>query len=1426
MSRFGRISTRRAGWLASAALVSTARAALSIAQELVVRLRTPASPRSRAVLLAACIVPAVVAITSVARADCGPQAANGVTATCTGTTTNQGGGAPGTSAGTDGYGTGVQTGVTVNVTAGAGNSVTGTRGIFLGDGTVINNTAASIAGTDTGILTGAVEVTNSGSITGAFFAGIFAATNATVTNNTGASITGQENGIVGSFFANVTNSGSITGTNADGIQANYGATVTNNAGASITGGSYGIASGLFTQFGSAIVTNSGSITGTSFAGIFGNAAEIINSGSITGTGNGADGIIADTNATVTNNAGASISGDRIGVYARFGFANVTNSGSITGTSNIGIYGSTDATVTNNAGASITGGGQGIYADTGFANVTNSGSITGTATAGIAAATNATVTNNAGASITGGNYGITAGAGGSSVFNAGSITGGIAAIQFAGVGNTLTLAQGSVITGNVLGTGSDTFQLGGAGSATFDVSQIGAAAQYRGFGTFNKIGSSAWTLTGTGNQSWAVSGGTLIGTTTSASGNIALSNNSVFGFDQNVAGSYSGTISGDGSLTKAGTGKVTLATAQAYTGSTTINAGTLSIGLNDALPAGTAVTINSSGTLNLAGFNQTVASLAGNAGSTLQLAGGMLTTGANDTSTAFSGTITGLLASGIVKVGTGTFTLDGNSPAFLGTTTVNGGTLALATNNAISASSAVNLAAGATLDVSVAGATITTLAGAGGTVTLGAQTLTLSNASGTFAGAINGSGGLRLNGGTETLTGTSTYAGSTTIDAGTLSIGINNALPTGTAVTVGASGILNLAGFNQTVASLAGNAGSTLQLAGATLTTGAGNTSTAFSGTITGSLAGGIVKTGTGTLTLAGTNTYTGATTVGGGTLRVDGSIAASSGVAVNSGGTLAGTGIVGNTTVNSGGTLAAGNGTAGSSLTVNGTLGLNAASTYAVNVNPATSSFANVSGAATLGGATVNAIFAPGSYVSKKYTILTAGSINGTFGTLTNTNIPPNFHDSLSYDATHAYLNLDLTFTTPAAGTINGNQNNVANALINFFNTHRRHSPDIRDAVGACPVASRWRDRDRIAAGHVQRHDAVHGPDDRPVHGGTRQWRECACFCRGRCSPRMPMPHPASRARRTSARPMPRSTARRRSPNRTIRAGASGAPVLAARKPPTAIRRSDPTPRTSRLFGVAAGADYFFSPNTVAGFALAGGGTSFSVNGLGSGRSDLFQAGAFVRHTVGPAYLTGALAYGWQDVTTDRTVTVAGIDRLRAQFNANAFSGRAEGRLSFRQPVDRRHRHHALRGRTVHHLRSARLCRAGGLRRQHLCAGLRREERHRDPQRTRPARRQILRDAERDPDPARPRRLGARLQSRPRRRRHLPDAARRVLRRERRAAGQRRRADHGVGRSQMDERLVGDRHLRRRVLQCHAQLRGQGSAALCLVVSHFPLWRK
>ena len=111
----------------------------------------------------------------------------------------------------------------------------------------------------------------------------------------------------------------------------------------------------------------------------------------------------------------------------------------------------------------------------------------------------------------------------------------------------------------------------------------------------------------------------------------------------------------------------------------------------------------------------------------------------------------------------------------------------------------------------------------------------------------------------------------------------------------------------------------------------------------------------------------------------------------------------------------------------------------------------------------------------------------------------------------------------------------------------------------------------------------------------------------------------------------------------------------------------------SSIGGVAVGADYRFSPNTLAGFAISGGGTNFSVANSGAGRSDLFQAGAFVRHTVGPAYISAALAYGWQDVTTNRTVMIAGTDVLRAQFQRQNVLGPRRGRLSV-CAVDRRGR--------------------------------------------------------------------------------------------------------------------------------------------------------
>ena len=128
-----------------------------------------------------------------------------------------------------------------------------------------------------------------------------------------------------------------------------------------------------------------------------------------------------------------------------------------------------------------------------------------------------------------------------------------------------------------------------------------------------------------------------------------------------------------------------------------------------------------------------------------------------------------------------------------------------------------------------------------------------------------------------------------------------------------------------------------------------------------------------------------------GTLEVDGSIASLSNVTVNSGATLSGTGIVdpATTTIMAGGTLAPGNArNPAGILTITGNLAFQSAAIYRINVNPSTASFTNVTGSATLGGATVNAVFNSASYVNKLYSILTAsGGVSGTFASgVANTN--------------------------------------------------------------------------------------------------------------------------------------------------------------------------------------------------------------------------------------------------------------------------------------------------------------------------------------------------------------------------------------------------------------------------------------------------------
>ncbi len=304
------------------------------------------------------------------------------------------------------------------------------------------------------------------------------------------------------------------------------------------------------------------------------------------------------------------------------------------------------------------------------------------------------------------------------------------------------------------------------------------------------------------------------------------------------------------------------------------------------------------------------------------------------------------------------------------------------------------------------------------------------------------------------------------------------------------------------------------------------------------------------------------------------------------------------------------------------------------------------------------------------YDVLHAGTRTGTFATLDMSNVPAGFTGSLAYTPTDVFL--DLTAGLGQQGGLNVNQRNVAAALNGYFNGGGTLPPgfvgvfgltgvDLANAlsqlsgeVGTGPQQATLNAMNQFIGGWpIPSSTDAAGAPQRRVHRLRRSGRRQRLRLVRSQPPGRPCDvHQGGRAGRAFARRWS-----------VWAAGYGGAQTTDG----NVVLGSNST--TSRIYGVAVGADYRLSPATVAGFALAGGGTSFSVaNALGSGRSDLFQAGAFIRHQAGAAYLFGALAYGWQDITTNRTVTVAGLDQLRAQFNANAWSGRVEGGYRFVTP--------------------------------------------------------------------------------------------------------------------------------------------------------------
>src|SRR5262249_28581100 len=146
------------------------------------------------------------------------------------------------------------------------------------------------------------------------------------------------------------------------------------------------------------------------------------------------------------------------------------------------------------------------------------------------------------------------------------------------------------------------------------------------------------------------------------------------------------------------------------------------------------------------------------------------------------------------------------------TTVNAGTLKLASGGSLGSTSALTVNGG-TFDLENGGQTVGSLAGTGGAVTLGNGRLTINQSiTTTFLGHVSGTGGRTKSGdGTLIVDGVNNYTGGTEIDGGTLMIGDADH-PTasiGGSITVGAKGTLAGHGTLAAGASVDNSAGGTV-----------------------------------------------------------------------------------------------------------------------------------------------------------------------------------------------------------------------------------------------------------------------------------------------------------------------------------------------------------------------------------------------------------------------------------------------------------------------------------------------------------------------------------------------------------------------------------------------------------------------------------------
>jgi autotransporter-associated beta strand protein len=470
-----------------------------------------------------------------------------------------------------------------------------------------------------------------------------------------------------------------------------------------------------------------------------------------------------------------------------------------------------------------------------------------------------------------------------VNNPGSVVNNGGALQFGGgqISASISGTGGLNVTGGGSLNSSNSF----TGATT-----ISATPGWYGANTLFVVNAHAL---GAASGDLTISGGTvnLQNNTVARSGNVTISGGTInAGTLSKSDGNFSiqgGTINaflaGTAGLVKNGAGTATLGASNSYAGATDLQAGTLSLSNNGRLAAG-AVTISNGASLNFAtGAGQTNIVANGISG-----AGQLLNN--NSSETRFTGSVTstgGLtINSGTVRIGNG-----GTTGSYIGNTVLNGGTLAfdrsdnftyggiisgsgslskVSAGTVVLAGNSTNFSGTLTIFSGIArlgdGATNGLFSG-NTTVNGGGQLVFDRSDASSYSGTISGAGAVvKVNTGAMTLSASNSYSGTTTLFAGSLVADNADALGTGNITFSSGGG--NTGTIRYTAASAGTDWGARFKNSTGTIRLDTDGHNVALAGAIDSSNTQGLVKSGSGSLTLSGANAYTGTTSVTAGVLEL------------------------------------------------------------------------------------------------------------------------------------------------------------------------------------------------------------------------------------------------------------------------------------------------------------------------------------------------------------------------------------------------------------------------------------------------------------------------------------------------------------------------------------------------------------------------------